>query len=163
MSVVFLISLIIMPKQSFALSCAEPSPPNIAYDEYDAVIIGTVEKIREKSGEKVLTIKVQKSYKGVDKTIITVKEDITWGESQLNLDYLFFLNKEGENWVNPLCSPTSNKTEMTDEFLGDKEEMPLQNVDRIEKNFKKWSLIAFSTAIFIIVLATFIIRKRKKK
>lgn len=53
MAVILILSLFIVPKQSLALSCVEPSPPNIAYDEFDAVIIGTVEKIKEKKGEKV--------------------------------------------------------------------------------------------------------------
>ncbi|MGE7023022.1 hypothetical protein [Solibacillus cecembensis] len=163
MIAMFLISFFIMPKQSFALSCVEPSPPNIAYEEYDAVIIGTVEKIKEKSEEKILTIKVQKSYKGVDKKIITVKENIMWGESQLNTDYLYFLNKEGENWVHPLCSPTTNNTEIADEFLGDKVGMALHHVDENGIDFKKWGLIAFSATLFITVLVVFFIRKRKQK
>jgi hypothetical protein len=117
-----------MPKQSFALTCAEPSPPDVAYNEYDAVIIGTVQKIKENNGKKILTIKVDKSFKGVDKKIITVEEDITWGESQFNFDYLYFLNKEGENWVHPLCSPTTNNASIADNFLADKEEISLKNV-----------------------------------
>ncbi|MEG0471868.1 MAG: hypothetical protein RR588_06000 [Solibacillus sp.] len=160
---IFLISLFILPKQSFALKCAEPSPPNIAYEQYDAVIVGTVEKIKEKSGEKILTIKVQKSYKGVDKTNITVIEDITWGESQLNSDYLYYLNKEGGEWVHPLCSPTTNNTAIIDEFFGNKEEITLQHVDGKVFDVKKWGLIAISTALFITVLAVFIIRKRRKQ
>lgn len=86
-----------------------------------------------------------------------------WGGSQLHSDYLFFLNRDGEEWVNPLCSPTSNNIAMADEYFGENEEMPLQNIDHNEMNFKKWSLIAVLVAIFTIVLATFIIRKKKQK
>ncbi|ATP40082.1 hypothetical protein CSE16_08480 [Solibacillus sp. R5-41] len=163
MIAMLLISLFIMPKQSLALKCVEPSPPNIAYDEYDAVIIGEVEKIKKKIGGKVLTIKVQKSFKGVDKNIIKVKEDRTWGKSQLNSEYLYFLNKEGENWVNPLCSPTTNDTKIADEFLVDREIITLQNVDSNEDELKRWGLIVFSAALFTIVLVAFFIKKRKNK
>ena len=136
MITMFLIYVFLIPKQSYALSCAEPSPPDVAYNEYDAVIIGTVQKIKENNGIKMLTIKVDKSFKGVDKKIITVEEDFTWGESEFNSDYLYFLNKDGDNWVHPLCSPTTSNFNASDKYLSDKEEIPLQPVVHNEKEPK---------------------------
>ena len=163
MIALFIISLLVMPKQGFALSCVEPSPPDIAFNEYDAVLIGTVEKIKENKNEKLLTIAVDKSFKGIDKKIITVEEDITWGTSQLNADYLYYLDKEGKNWVHPLCSPTTDNTDIAEESLADKEEIALQNVEIDENESTYTVIIALSAAILVIVLALLLISKRKKK
>ena len=163
MLLVFLTSLFLLPKQSFALSCAEPSPPEVAYDEYDAVIIGSVEKIKENNDGKTLTIEIDKSFKGVDKKTITVKEDITWGESQDNASYLFFLNKEGDNWVHPLCSPTTHNTDQADEVFADKEKITLQDVEASESEPLNTGLIILIAVILVIVVAVIFISLRKKK
>ena len=164
MIALFIISLLVMPKQGFALSCVEPSPPDIAFNEYDAVIIGTVEKIKENKNEKLLTIAVDKSFKGVDKNIITVEEDITWGTSQLNADYLYYLDKEGKNWVHPLCSPTTDNTDIAEESLADKEEIALQNVEITENNGPNdTAFIVLLAVILATVAAILLISKRKKK
>lgn len=128
MILLILSSLFLIPGRSFALSCAEPPPLDIAYDEYDAVLIGSVARIENTDASKTLTIEVQKSYKGVTEKTVTVFEDLTWGESRENATYLFFLNKEGEKWIHPLCSPTTHKTELADELFADKEEITLQDV-----------------------------------
>lgn len=126
---VFLLSLFLMPNQSLALSCAEPSSVEIAYDEYDAVLVGKVKDINHNNNTKTLIIEVGKSYKGVETKAITVYEDSTWGESQKNAEYLFFLNQEGGEWIHPLCSPTTHNTELADEVYADKEEVTLQEVE----------------------------------
>ena len=159
----FIISLLFMPKQGFALSCVEPSPPDIAFDEYDAVIIGIVVKIKETHNGKILTVAVDTSYKGVDENFITVEEDITWGTSQLNAGYLYFLDKDGEDWIHPLCSPTTDHTYIAEEFLADKETITLQNVEIDENESNYGVFVALLAVIVVIVLTLFLIRKRKKK
>lgn len=129
MILVFLLSLFLMPNQSLALSCAEPSSVEIAYDEYDAVLVGEVKDINHNNNTKMLIIEVGKSYKGVETKTITVYEDITWGESQKNAEYLFFLNLDAGKWIHPLCSPTTHKTELADVAYVDKEEVVLQEVE----------------------------------
>lgn len=129
---VFLLALFLMPNQSLALSCAEPSPVEIAYDEYDAVLVGQVKDINHYNNTKTLIIEVEKSYKGADRKTITVYEDVTWGESRKNATYLFFLNQDGGKWINPLCSPTTHRTELADEAYADKQEVALQEVESSE-------------------------------
>lgn len=161
--ILFIISLILMPKPGFTLSCVEPSPPDIAFDEYDAVIIGIVVNIKENHNEKILTIAVDTSFKGVDENFITVKEDITWGSSKLNKGYLYYLNKEGENWIHPLCSPTTDHTYIAEEFFADKETITLQNIEVDENGSEYGIFVALLAVIVVIVLTLLLIKKRKKK
>ncbi|WP_078556250.1 hypothetical protein [Bacillus alkalicellulosilyticus] len=183
MITIFIICVFLIPKQSYALSCVEPSPPDVAYNEYDAVIIGTVQKIKENNGIKMLTIKVDKSFKGVDKKIIEVEEDFTWGESELNSSYLYFLNENGDNWVLSLCSPTTSNIDAADKYLSDKEAIPLSNVianenepsdileevqvedegDTNNEESNSLTIIVLVAIIFILSLFTILIRKRMKK
>lgn len=166
MILVFLTSLFLMPVQSFALSCAEPSPVNIAYDEYDAVLIGKVKDINLNKNTKMLTVEVGKSYKGADKKTITVYEDITWGESQKNAEYLFFLNQEGGKWIHPLCSPTTHRTELADEAYADKEEVTLQEVESSGFNSTNTILIVLTSllAAGIVIAGVWIsLSKRRNK
>lgn len=152
MVLLILSSFLLVPDRGLALSCAEPSPPDVAFDEYDAVLIGSVAGIENTSENKKLTIDVQKSFKGVDEKTITVSEDITWGESQENATYLFFLDKDGDKWIHPLCSPTTHNTAVADEEFSDKEEITLQEVAASRSdsyNFAPMALIAVLTAITI--------------
>ncbi|WP_422122507.1 hypothetical protein DHX103_11945 [Planococcus sp. X10-3] len=162
---VFLTSLFLIPGKSFALSCVEPPPPDVAYDEYDAVLIGKVGNIDSNSTRKKLTIEVEKSFKGVNETTITVTEDVTWGESQENATYLFFLDKEGEKWIHPLCSPTTHNTDLADEYFADKEELTLQDVEAVDgasDNTVIMVLVAIPVvAIIAGVLITLIKRKSR--
>lgn len=153
-----------MPNQSFALSCAEPQPLNIAYDEYDAVLVGQVADINKKSDKKILTVEVEKSYKGVGNKTITVYEDITWGESQKNATYLFFFNQEGGKWIHPLCSPTTHNTELADEFYADKKELVLQEVESSVFDSTNTILIVLvSLLLAVIVLAAVWISLSKRR
>lgn len=144
---VLFLSMFSLPVHSRALSCEEPPPPEIAYDEYDAVIVGTVEEINESTSVKIMTVRVEKSFKGVGRKIITVKEDLTWGQSQLHSSLLFFLNKEGENWVHPLCSPTTADIDLADAVFADKEELALQSA---ENNPIGWQLAILLGAILAV-------------
>jgi hypothetical protein len=165
---IFLFSIILMPNKSFALSCVEPPPPDIAFDEYDAVIIGLMQDIKVNRTNKILTVKVEKSYKGVNEKIITVEEDLDWGESQLDFDYLYFLNKEGTNWVHPLCSPTTNNASIANTYFADKEEIPLEKVitndDKIEENDRPpVAVVLLLVAIVALMVFVNLKRKRMKK
>lgn len=158
-----LVSVFLLPKESLALSCAEPSPPDVAYDEYDAVVVGTVEDIEYANEEKIITIEVDKSFKGVTEKSIQVKEDITWGESQLNLDYVYFLNKEGNDWIHPLCSPTTNNIGIADEFFANKKELTLETAEANENKQKHTSVIVILVGLVTIVVASIWMVKRKRK
>lgn len=147
----------LIPKQSYALECPEHSPLDRAFDEYDAVIIGKVIRIDEKSANKTLTLEVEKSYKGVDHDLVIVEEDLIWGTSQLNSEYIYFLNKKGQEWVHPLCSPTTKRSDTAGKFLTDKEEIELQNVV-----IYKYSNKVFFLIIFCIVVALFFRQKKQK-
>ncbi|MFD1032368.1 hypothetical protein [Metaplanococcus flavidus] len=129
---VFICSNLLIPSRSFALSCAEPPTMDAAFEEYDAVLIGSVEKVESNDTNRKLTIDVEKSFKGVNETKIAVAEDVTWGESRENATYLFFLDKEGEKWIHPLCSPTIHNTYLADEYFADKEELTLQEVESVD-------------------------------
>lgn len=157
----FLISLFLLPEQNFALSCVEPSPPDVAYDEYDAVIIGTVEEIKEYHDTKVLEIRVDTSYKGIDTKVIAVEEDITWGESQLNASYLYYLNEEGEKWLHPLCSPTTSNTDIAEEFLADREEIALQNV--VSEPEDKIYIVFLEIILAVLTAVRLMMKSRKVK
>lgn len=156
------ICLFAIPGQTFALSCAEPSPIPVAYDEYDAVLIGSVEEINQQNGVVKLIINVEKSFKGVQDRVITVSEDATWGESQKNAAYLFFLTKENEKWKHPLCSPTIHKTGLADEFFADKQQLVLHDVNTGAS--KPDGLLKFivAAAAIIIGLIIFKIKQTKK-
>lgn len=164
MILVFLTSLLLMPNQSFALSCAEPSPIGIAYDEYDAVLVGKVKDINHNNNAKMLTIEVGKSYKGADKKIITVYEDTAWGESQKSATYLFFFNQEGGKWIHPLCSPTTHNTELADEVYADKEEVTLQEVESSGFDSNNTTLIVLiSLLVAGVVIAGIWISSSKRR
>ncbi len=156
---VLFISMFSLPEQSLALSCEEPPPPEIAYDEYDAVIIGTVEEINESTSAKTMTVNVEKSFKGVNQENITVKEDLMWGQSQLHSSLLFFLNKEGKNWVHPLCSPTTADMDLADAVFADKEVLALDNA---ENNSIDWRLVLLLGVILVVAAGAFQKIRRKK-
>lgn len=150
----------LMPTQSLALSCAEPSSPDRAYREYDAVIIGTVEKIKDRNSVKILTIRVNKSFKGVDEKMITVKEDIMWGESQLDANYLYYLNAEGGKWIHPLCSPTTGNTDLADEVFADKKEIALRDGNLAVNDTRGGGRTLF-LEMMIVILATSRLKMKK--
>lgn len=158
---VLFISIFSLPEHSHALSCEEPSPPEIAYDEYDAVIIGTVEEISESMSAKTMTVNVEKSFKGVNQKIITVKEDLTWGQSQLHSSLLFFLNKEGKDWAHPLCSPTTADMDLAEAVFVDKEELALEEVKIAEYNLIDWRLVFLLGVILVVAAGAF--RKIRRK
>jgi hypothetical protein len=107
MFLVLMVGMFINPTNSFALSCAELPTMDKSFGEYEAVIAGKVLYVTEENNKKMLDVEIEKSFKGVDSKNIVIEEDLTWGMSEKNNTYLFFLNKVNENWENPLCSPTT--------------------------------------------------------
>ncbi|MCM3611817.1 hypothetical protein M4S82_11180 [Planococcus sp. MERTA32b] len=158
MILVFFTSLFMVPIQSSALSCPEPSSVAVEYDEYDAVLIGTVVEIESNNTNKRLTIEVAKSFKGADKKTVTVSEDVTWGESQENGTYLFFLKKEGEKWYHPLCSPTTHNTNLAAEHFTDEEEITLHEVPGVSGVSTNTPLILLTGILLTVVIAGISIR-----
>lgn len=158
MILVFFTSLFMVPNQSSALSCSEPSSMDVEYDEYDAVLIGTVVGIESNNTNKKLAIEVSKSFKGVNKKTVTVFEDITWGEIQENGTYLFFLKKDGEKWYHPLCSPTTHNTDLAAEYFAGEEEITLQDVPAVGSATTNTSIIVLTGILLITVLAIVLIK-----
>ena len=161
MILVFISSLFLIPGRSYALSCVEPPPPDVAFDKYDAVLIGSVEKIESGKTVKILTIEVEKSFKGVDEKTITISEDLTWGESQENATYLFFLNREGKKWVHPLCSPTTHNTNIAEETFADKEEVTLQAVESTGSESTDTALKVLIAVLLVIAASGVLIKSIK--
>lgn len=163
MILAFFTSLFMIPDQSLALSCLEPIPPDVAYDEYDAVLIGTIGNIESNNTNKKLTIEVDQSFKGVDTNTVTVFEDITWGESRENGTYLFFLNKEREKWYHPLCSPTTHNTDLAAEHFADKEEIILKDVPAVAGASTNTIIIVLTGILLIAVIAFISIKSSKER
>lgn len=158
---VLLCALFVDPGRSYALSCVEPPPPDAAFEEYDAVLIGSVEKIQTGLSAKTVTIEVEKSFKGVNEKTISVFEDITWGESQVGATYLFFLNREGGKWIHPLCSPTTHKTVLADEYFYDKPELMLQEVKSSGGESYPLPLIVLMSAMAAVAAAAVLLKLAK--
>ncbi|WP_166240661.1 hypothetical protein [Paenibacillus turpanensis] len=123
---------VLFPASASALSCARIPTIEEAFENYDGVVVGTVEKVNRKKEWNELTISVRKSYKGVEKQNIVATEDMTWGAlngpSVKGTQYLFFLRKVDDRWQNPLCSPSKELSIQQDvpEFLHGKEELVLK-------------------------------------
>lgn len=154
MFLLFVISFLLIPGQSFALSCVEPPPVDVAADEYDGVIIGSVNGVKSNGGSKELLVSVEKSFKGVNVDKITIYEDPTWGESQEGATYLFFLSKEKEKWLHPLCSPTTHNTDLADEHFADQKEIPLQAVESLNSDSDNTLASVMISALLLGILGT---------
>jgi len=150
----------------FALSCEMPDLPHIEFDHYDAVIIGQVKAVKNRLDHKVVTVEVNKSYKGITKKTISVIEDINWGTSKNDETYLYFLNKEKNRWTNPLCSPTTSAIGLADQYLADKAELPLEEsqsiLDLKPKTSLAATLVIFLSLLIISAFSIMIYFKRKK-
>lgn len=188
-----ILSVILLYSLSFssvyALSCAEPLSVEESFKNYEGVIVGEVLSVKEKSNEKLLTVKVIDTLKEINEEEINIKEDKMWGESIEGKTYVFYLNKDGLNqWSNPLCSPTSglesNIDEAKDYFListstikeNMQETQPNERVDEsidnnsvekisketIEENSNKEVIILVILSISLLI-ALFIYFKNKNK
>lgn len=117
---------------TYALSCVELPSIDKAYERYDGIIVGKVDEVIRHDDRHEAKLTVNKSYKGVDTQNISIDEDMTWGAlngpSEVGQQYLFFLNKKDGGWENPLCAPTVNVADASEQlaFLKDKE-IPLND------------------------------------
>ncbi|NMO97958.1 hypothetical protein [Paenibacillus lemnae] len=139
---IILTLLMLVPMQPasdiYALSCVEIPSTEDAYDKYDAVIHGRVEKVTRRKDHYEVKVTVIKSFKEIQNQQITMKDDITWGAvrgpEDIGKEYLLFLNKQEDQWVLPLCAPTMNISDAAEElaFLSEKED-PLTSEDPDEE------------------------------
>lgn len=147
-----------------ALSCAPPPPIDEAFQKYDGIIIGYVEKIDYTSDRKVLKVNVRKSFKGVQQDQIIIVEDKMWGESKEEEEYLYFLRKNEKEWEHPLCSPTKtiNQASKELEYLKNKQEIPLTEMKPPQESVSKGWIFFVATA-FLIAIATYVLIRLKKQ
>ncbi|NOU73662.1 hypothetical protein GC098_19930 [Paenibacillus sp. LMG 31458] len=143
----------LFPVNTYALSCAQMPSMEQAYEQYDGVIIGLVEGVVRKKESNQIQLTVVKSFKGIEEHTINVDEDITWGSlngpSEKGVHYLLFLKKKGNEWVNPLCSPSKKLADASKEldYLKDKE-VPLKEAKDTTESFigdnmsNRWIAIA---------------------
>ena len=146
----FFVIVVYITPSSYALDCPAPDFPHIEYENYDAVIVGTVEHIKKSNTNKTVTVNVEKSFKGVVHTSIIVTEDTNWGISEVDGTYLYFLMKEENSWLNRLCAPTTSDLSLVNHYLADKVELSL-----IEH--KDYEALKQSSTLFLIMLAVILL------
>lgn len=108
-------------RQAEALSCVPPRPIDEALGQYDGVIVGKVESVEQGSGDyNEVTLRVLSSYKAITEHTLVVRENVTWGSlwgnSQVEEEYLFFLQEQDGIWENPLCAPTRKLADAKEEL-----------------------------------------------
>lgn len=153
---IMLIALLVFlfPANTYALSCAQMPSVEQAYEQYDGVIIGLVEGVVRKKESNQIQLTVVKSFKGIEEHTIKVDEDITWGSlngpSEKGVHYLLFLKKKGNEWENPLCSPSKKLADASKEldYLKDKE-VPLKEAKATTESFT--SITDNSSNLWIII------------
>ncbi|NRF93439.1 hypothetical protein HQN89_21055 [Paenibacillus frigoriresistens] len=171
--IIWIVLLVFLfPANTYALSCAQIPSMDQAYDRYDAVLIGLVEGVVRKKNSNQIQVTVVKSFKGIEEHTIKVDEDITWGSlngpSEKGMHYLFFLKKNGIDWVNPLCSPSKKLADASKEldYLKDKE-IPLKEAKATSGSFigdnasKHWIVIAIFVGLTGAILVR-ILRYKKR-
>ncbi|WP_150266002.1 hypothetical protein [Paenibacillus tepidiphilus] len=132
-----LLLLLLLPtvlpvEQASALSCVEPLTDEKAYEHYDGIIVGHVEKsVTADQWTNQVTVTVLRSFKSITERTLVLNEDSSWGAingpSEVGEDYLFFLRQTDSGWENPLCSPSKEADNAAGKlaFLADKElELP---------------------------------------
>ncbi len=119
--------LLIQPAQAQALSCASLPSPKEAYQQYDAVVVGSVTQVESDGRMNRVQVTVTSSYKGVKQKELTVLENATWGAawgpSVVGETYLFYLMNTADGWESPLCGPSRRIADAQDDlaFLQNKE------------------------------------------
>lgn len=164
LSVIVMILLPVFAPQTVALSCAEPDLPHIEYEKYDGVIIGKIVKIEEQEREnlKLLTVEVDKSYKGIQSNTVTIQEMLMWSESQVDQTKLFFLVHEEGKWINGgFCGPTTSNIALADQFLSDKAELVLTDEDaEIEASPSSNTTMVVIAFTLIVVIVLFVLKRK---
>ncbi len=163
----FVFLTLMIPINTFALSCVEIASIEEAYEKYDGVIVARVTEVNRKNEYNKIGLAVSQSFKGVEEDMISLKENATWGNlngpSEVGEAYLFFLRSIDGKWENPLCSPSMKVTEASEalDFLKDKEEIPLNHVVPTELPLiNLWTAII--SVILILVIIYTIVRIRSK-
>lgn len=78
-----LIILFLPAGRSSALSCAEFQTVEQAYDYYDGIVIGQVDKVSRSNDDSSneIHVTVKRSFKTITERSLILKENITWGRS----------------------------------------------------------------------------------
>ncbi|MBH5320412.1 hypothetical protein I6N90_21700 [Paenibacillus sp. GSMTC-2017] len=152
---VMLIGICFYPKSTSALSCASPGTIEELYTQYDGIVEAQVIDVIHKAQENKVKLKVLRSFKAIEESNLTIYENSTWGAtngpSEKGKTYLFFLNNIEKWWQNPLCSPSKEVSQASEElkFLTSKE-IPIKVKDASDNSiYKKTSNISTSTWVFI--------------
>ncbi|WP_422661270.1 hypothetical protein ACK8P5_12615 [Paenibacillus sp. EC2-1] len=162
--IIFLFSLIFIltPSKIKALSCI--SPPSIEewFEYTDAIVIAKVEEIKEGSSRyNDVILNISKSYKGVNEKTITMKEMADWGTSAVGEEYLLYLQKTEDAWVNASCySMLAKHADVELKFLENKQEIKLHERNKDVASFMYF--IVFFVVVGILILCFKLIRKYKK-
>ncbi|NOU84459.1 hypothetical protein GC102_01525 [Paenibacillus sp. LMG 31460] len=173
--IIWIVLLVFLfPTNTYALSCAQMPSMEQAYEQYDGVIIGLVEGVVRKKESNQIQLTVVKSFKGIEERTINVDEDITWGSlngpSEKGVHYLLFLKKKGNEWVNPLCSPSKKLADASKEldYLKDKE-IPLKEARATTESFigdnmsNRWIVIAIFVGLTGAILYRILRYKKRSK
>jgi hypothetical protein len=182
--ILFVLLMVFLPFQkAYALSCVEPPPPEIAIHEYDVVVIATVTEVKDTTSRffgnrydlgsgALVKANVSLSFKGYDNNTITFNEDLQWGESKVGREYLLFLNKKGDGYVSPLCSPTTETAGLNMDTLVETlsaESTSVIEADQLNESnnsdnseFSWGLLLLISTIIILIIIGTVIFYRRGK-
>ena len=166
---IFVLLLSFLPFQkTFALSCIEPPPPEVAFHEYDVVVIATVTSMKSPPfiDTKLIEADVSLSLKGYNGNTITFAEDKMWGESHIGTEYLLFLNKNGDRLESPLCSPTTetvglDRDNLIKTLAAEASTIQEENIYTPKESVFSWGWILLFSIIFVMI-ATLILHKRRK-
>ncbi|PKR77140.1 hypothetical protein CEY16_10370 [Halalkalibacillus sediminis] len=137
--------IFLLPVTSTALSSDSPSIEE-SFESYDGVVIGSIDAVYKKnSSNNYVRVKVEKSYKGVEKDWIIFEEDVSWGQrTEEGSTYILFLDEQIRTWENPLCSPSKviSDTSEENEFLKDQKTLALKEVEKPDKPINtSWFLL----------------------
>lgn len=162
---VLLISALIFPTQSLALSCVELPPMEESFNNYEAIVVAKVITIAQSENNKILEVEVENSFKKINSKNLEIQEDVTWGMSELGKTYLFFLNEENGTLVNPLCSPTTlYEGSVINEPILQGKEIPLintiekkSNVNGLLSDLENNPLKALAVTSLILLVASSLI------
>lgn len=142
------------PTNIHALSCEEIPSVEAAYEKYDGIVVGRVDKVTQHGSRNEAQLTVTTSFKGVKTDRISIIEDSTWGAlsgpSKIGEVYVFFLKKNGSQWENPLCSPTVKMVDAAEhlEYLNGKE-IALQKANTFSMT---WLVITFTIVCLIGII-----------
>lgn len=140
--------LMIQPSKTQALSCAYSSPEE-AYQNYDAIIVGSVKQVDSEENVNHVQITVTNSYKGMTPKELTILENATWGSawgpSVAGETYLFYLIHTENGWENSLCSPSRRLIDAQDDLAFLNKQLPINDASR-------WYYYAAIGSVILIVL-----------